>query len=184
MLLQPGQRAVLEFFLPHYPLSAERAAHLTRIDYREHLQACRAFWRRNSPPRRRVAARSGASTRCCMPACSTWICTPTARSRTVRWPRKSACIMAPSAPRARRSFNSWIPWAAMAIAERMLQFFLDMQEEDGSMLNFNEYKIETGAALWSMGEHYRYTRDDGLGAPHHPTAAQGVRISHAMARAQ
>jgi hypothetical protein len=28
------------------------------------------------------------------------------------------------------------------------------------MQNFDNYMLETGAALWSMGEHYRYTRDD------------------------
>ncbi len=28
------------------------------------------------------------------------------------------------------------------------------------MQNFGGYMLETGAALWSMGEHYRYTRDD------------------------
>lgn len=45
------------------------------------------------------------------------------------------------------------------LAERSLQFFLDKQREDGFIQNFGGYMLETGAALWSMGEHYRYTRD-------------------------
>jgi hypothetical protein len=45
-------------------------------------------------------------------------------------------------------------------ARRALMYFLDKQHEDGFIQNFGGYMLETGAALWSMGEHYRYTRDD------------------------
>ena len=45
------------------------------------------------------------------------------------------------------------------LARRSLNFFLDMQHDDGFMQNFGDYMLETGAALWSMGEHFRYTRD-------------------------
>jgi hypothetical protein len=44
-------------------------------------------------------------------------------------------------------------------ARRSLNFFLDKQHEDGFIQNFGGYMIETGAALWSMGEYYRYTQD-------------------------
>lgn len=44
-------------------------------------------------------------------------------------------------------------------AERCLQYFLDKQHEDGFIQNVGGYMLETGAALWSMGEHFRYTRD-------------------------
>jgi hypothetical protein len=39
-------------------------------------------------------------------------------------------------------------------------YFLDKQHDDGFIQNFGGYMLETGAALWSMGEHYRYTRDE------------------------
>ena len=45
-------------------------------------------------------------------------------------------------------------------ARRALMYFLDKQHEDGFIQNFGGYMLETGAALWSMGEHYRYTRDN------------------------
>jgi hypothetical protein len=45
------------------------------------------------------------------------------------------------------------------VAERSLQFFLDRQRADGFIQNFGGYQLETGPALWSMGEHFRYTRD-------------------------
>ena len=45
------------------------------------------------------------------------------------------------------------------LAERCINFFLDRQRDDGFIQNFGGYQVETGAALWSMGEHWRYTRD-------------------------
>jgi hypothetical protein len=45
-------------------------------------------------------------------------------------------------------------------ARRALAFFLDKQHDDGLMQNFGGYMLETGAVLWTIGEHYRYTRDD------------------------
>jgi hypothetical protein len=45
------------------------------------------------------------------------------------------------------------------VAGRSLQYFLDKQHDDGFIQNFSNYMLETGAALWSLGEHYRYTRD-------------------------
>ncbi|HEY3417429.1 MAG TPA: hypothetical protein VGM23_11150, partial [Armatimonadota bacterium] len=46
------------------------------------------------------------------------------------------------------------------LAERSLQYFLEKQHDDGFIQNFGGYMLETGAALWCLGEHYRYTRDD------------------------
>jgi hypothetical protein len=38
-------------------------------------------------------------------------------------------------------------------------YFLDKQHDDGMIQNFGGYMVETGAALWSMGEYFRYTGD-------------------------
>src|SRR5262249_1864125 len=45
------------------------------------------------------------------------------------------------------------------VARRSLEYFLEKQHEDGLIQNFNSYMLEPGAVLWSIGEHYRYTRD-------------------------
>ena len=45
------------------------------------------------------------------------------------------------------------------VAKRSLMYFLDKQHEDGMIQNFGGYMVETGAALWSMGEYFRYTHD-------------------------
>jgi hypothetical protein len=46
------------------------------------------------------------------------------------------------------------------VAEQALAYFTEKQHEDGFIQNFGGYMLETGAALWSMGEHYRYTGDE------------------------
>ena len=44
LLLQPGEKAVVEFFLPHQPLPTERAAALAEADFDKRHAECRAFW--------------------------------------------------------------------------------------------------------------------------------------------
>jgi hypothetical protein len=39
-------------------------------------------------------------------------------------------------------------------------YFLEKQYPDGLIQNFSDYMVETGAALWVVGEVHRYTRDD------------------------
>ena len=46
------------------------------------------------------------------------------------------------------------------LAAQCLQYFLDKQHVDGRFQNFGGYMLETGAALYTFGEHYRYTRDE------------------------
>ncbi len=38
-------------------------------------------------------------------------------------------------------------------------YFIEKQHKDGFMQYFGEYMLETGAVLWDIGEHYRYTKD-------------------------
>ena len=45
------------------------------------------------------------------------------------------------------------------MARRSLMYFLEKQRPDGLIQNFSDYMVETGAALWTVGEYFRYTRD-------------------------
>ncbi|HOK79894.1 MAG TPA: hypothetical protein PK303_05600 [bacterium] len=40
------------------------------------------------------------------------------------------------------------------LAKRCLQFFIEKQHENGFMQNFDNYMLETGAVLWTMGQHF------------------------------
>ena len=45
------------------------------------------------------------------------------------------------------------------LAERAIQYFVEKQLPNGMIQNFAGYMLETGSALWTMGEHWRITRD-------------------------
>src|SRR5690606_4286208 len=46
------------------------------------------------------------------------------------------------------------------IAKRSINYFLEKQHEDGFIQNFGGYMVETGAALWTIGEYFRYNNDE------------------------
>lgn len=46
------------------------------------------------------------------------------------------------------------------LAERAIQYFVEKQHDNGMIQNFAGYMLETGSALWTMGEHWRMTRDE------------------------
>ena len=68
------------------------------------------------------------------------------------------------------------------LARRCIQYFLDKQHEDGFIQNFGGYMLETGPALWTMGEHFRYTRDEEWVKADRGQAAQVLRLHPRLAR--
>jgi hypothetical protein len=159
VLLQPGETAIFDILIPHQPLPHARAVKLAKLDFDAHLDACRKFWRA------KLAA--GASIRVPERAIDERIqagllhCDIAALGKEpdgavlamIGW---YAPIGSESAPIIQ--FFDSMGWHSMA--ERSLQFFLDRQRADGFIQNYGGYQLETGPALWSMGEHYRYTRDE------------------------
>lgn len=159
VLLQPGETAIFDSLIPHQPLPRARAAKLAKLDFHAHLAACRKFWRA------KLAA--GASIHVPESAINERIqagllhCDIAALGKepdgavlaTIGW---YSPIGSESAPIIQ--FFDSMGWHQLA--ERALQFFLDRQREDGFIQNFAGYQLETGPALWTMGEHYRYTRDN------------------------
>lgn len=159
VLVAPGEAVTLDMLIPHQPISRERALALSGLDFDEHLRACRTFWR--------AKLRSAASVRVPEAAVDERIragllhCDLVALGKepdgnvlaTIGW---YGPIGSESSPIIQ--FFDSMGWHSLA--ERSLNFFLDRQREDGFIQNFGGYQLETGSALWSMGEHYRYTRDE------------------------
>lgn len=159
VLLGPGETATLEFYLPHGPISKARALALSRRNYDQCLAECRAFWKakldqaaRISLPDRRIdeMIRAGIL-----------------HLDLIMYGQEPKGTLAPTigvySPIGSESspiIQFTDSMARHEIAERCLQYFIDKQHDDGFIQNFNNYMLETGAALWSLGEHYRYTRDD------------------------
>lgn len=159
VLIPPGQTVTCDLLIPHQPLSAARAAKLAKQDFDEHREACRIFWRGKLD--------SAASIRVPEPAIDERIragllhCDIAALGREPDGPVLATIgcyspIGSESAPIIQ--FFDSMGWHSLA--QRSIQFFLERQRPDGFIQNFGGYQLETGPLLWTMGEHYRYTRDD------------------------
>jgi len=160
ILVHPGESVVFEFFLPHRPINRERAEHLSEQSFEKRLEECRAFWNRKLEsascirlPEKRLdeMVRAGLLhldlVAYGLEPEGTIV--PTIGAYTAIGSESSPIIQ----------FIDSVGWSD--VARRSLMFFLDKQHENGFIQNFGGYMLETGAALWCIGEHYRYTRDDG-----------------------
>lgn len=158
VLLQPGQTVTLDLITPNQPIEAERAAAFVRQPFADHYAAVQSFWR--------ARLTSAAQVRVPEPAIDQRVaagllhCDLVALGlreegpllATIGW---YAPIGSESSPIIQ--FFDSIGWHDRA--RRSLEFFLERQREDGFIQTFGGYELETGPVLWSMGEHFRYTRD-------------------------
>lgn len=159
VLLRPGATTTLEFFVPHRPIARDRALALARQSFDARLAEARAFWRGR--------LQSAAQIRVPEPRLEQMLRAGLLHLDLVNYGREPAGPLLPaigvytaigseSAPIIQ--FMDSLGWSTTAA--RALDFFLAKQHDDGFMQNFNGYMLETGAVLWTLGEHYRYTRDD------------------------
>jgi hypothetical protein len=159
VLLPPGGRAVLDLLVPHQPLPVARAVALAKLDLPAHLEACRAFWRA------KLAA--GAQIHVPEAAIDERIRAGLLHLDVVAYGREPAGpvlattgVYSPIGSESSPIIQFMDSMGWHKLAERSLDFFLARQREDGFIQNFGGYQLETGPVLWTLGEHYRYTRDD------------------------
>jgi hypothetical protein len=159
LLLQPGEKAVVDIYLPHRPLSPARAAALAEQDFTARYLEMQAFWRGKLA--------SAARVRLPEPRIHEMFQAGLLHLDLVTYGLEPDGVTAPcigvycpigseSAPIVQ--FFDAMGWPELA--RRSLEYFIAKQHEDGFIQNFGGYMLETGAALWSLGEHYRLTRDD------------------------
>jgi hypothetical protein len=158
ILLQPGCTAVFDIRVPHRPIPAGRAAELRSRNHVEVLHQVRTYWRAKldgaasiSLPERRL---------------SEMVAAGLLHLDLVAYGEEPAGTLAPTigiySPIGSESAPIIQFFDSMGrpdLARRSLQYFLDKQHDDGFMQNFGGYMLETEAALWSLGEHFRYTGD-------------------------
>ncbi len=159
ILLMPGETATYEFYLPHQPISRTRAEELILQDYESRYAECREFWKRKLArrgqmhlPEQRVdemvkagllhldlVSYGNEPEGTIVPAIGLYTAIGSESSPIIQ-------------------FMDSMGWEN--VAQRAVSFFLDKQHENGFIQNFGGYMLETGAALWCIGEHYRYTRNE------------------------
>ncbi len=158
VLLQPGEKAVFEFFLPHSPVSHERALDLSHQSFSGRLAECIEFWKSRlaesssiSIPERRIndMVRAG--------LLHLELITYGLEPEGVL----AACpgVYSPIGTESSPIIQFYCSMGLSDVARRSLEFFLEKQYDDGSIQSFGGYMIETGAALYTIGEYFRYTHD-------------------------
>jgi len=158
VLIQPGQKAVFEFCLPHSPVSRMRAAAVSGQSFDDRYSECKQYWKQKlaeAPlirlPEKRIEEMMYAGL---------------LHLDIVAYGNEPGGTLAPTigvySPIGTESspiiqyFNS-MGW--QDIARRSVMYFIDKQHDNGLIQNFGGYMVETGAALWTMGEYFRYTHD-------------------------
>jgi hypothetical protein len=158
VMLKPGETAVFEFCLPHNPINRERALMLASQSFNEKLIECKNFWNakldnaaRIRVPEKRIEEMIRAGL---------------LHLDLITYGKEPDGTLAPCigvySPIGTESspiIQFYCSMGLSDIAKRSLMYFLDKQHEDGMIQNFGGYMVETGAALWSMGEYFRYTHD-------------------------
>jgi hypothetical protein len=158
ILLAPGEEATVDLFVPHRPISIERAEALSHQDFDARLEEARAYWQAKLDRAARVILPDERWNETIQAGLLhldlvTYGLEPKG-TLTAQIGIYNA-IGSESSPIIQ--FMDSMGWHD--VAGRALQYFLDKQHGDGFMQNFSNYMLETGAVLWSLGEHYRYTRD-------------------------
>jgi hypothetical protein len=160
ILLNPDETATLEFFLPHSPVSAERARLLSMQSFDLRYAEAREFWQKKLDRAARV--------RLPEKRIEEMINAGLLHLDLITYGKEPGGTLAPMigiySPIGTESspiIQFYCSMGLYDIARRSLMYFLDKQHDDGLIQNFGGYMVETGAALWSMGEYFRYTGDTG-----------------------
>jgi hypothetical protein len=158
VLLKPGENAVFEFCLPHSPISGERAIRLQAQSFDQKYGECINFWN--------AKLDKAASIKVPEERIEEMIRAGLLHLDLITYGKDPDGTLAPSvgvySPIGTESSPIMQFYCSMGlndIARRSLTYFLDKQHDDGMIQNFGGYMVETGAALWSMGEYVRYTND-------------------------
>ncbi len=158
VLVKPGEKAVFEFLVPHTPLSKERALDLSKQSFDARFSECKRFWNAKlenaaqiSVPEQRINEMIQAGL--LQLDLTTYGKDPDGTLA------PTIGIYSPIGTESSPIIQFYNSMGLPDIARRSLMFFLEKQHDDGMIQNFGGYMVETGAALWSMGEYFRYTKD-------------------------
>jgi hypothetical protein len=158
MLLQPGGNVDCVMYVSHQFLDASRAEAMGKLRFEEKLEECRSYWRSR--------VESTASVRVPERRVDQMVRAGLLHLDLITFGREPSGPLAPgigtyspigseSAPI--MQFYDSMGWHDEAA--RCIDFFLERQHDNGFIQNFGGYMLETGPALWTIGEHWRYTRD-------------------------
>ena len=159
MLLQPGETVVMDVFLAHRPITRARAEEIAKTSFEQRYQECKTFWKSK--------LETSAQIKTPEPRITEMIRAGLLHLDLITYGREPEGALAatigdypPIGSESSPIIQFFDSMGWHDVARRALGYFLEKQHDDGFIQNFNNYMLEPGAVLWSIGEHYRYTRDD------------------------
>lgn len=158
LLLKPDETVTFDFFIPHSPISKERAIRLSEQSFETRYLETKKFWE--------IKLNDAAQIQLPEKRIEEMLRAGLLHLDLITYGEEPNGTLAPLigvySPIGTESSPIIQFYCSMGlhdIAKRSLLYFLEKQHEDGLIQNFNGYMIETGAALWSMGEYFRYSKD-------------------------
>lgn len=158
MLLQPGQTAELDFYMPHTPVSTGVAAALIKESYPQRLAEARLYWKKKLEsaaavhlPERTINDRLRAGL--------LHLNLITFGNEPDGTLSANVGVYSPIGTESSPIIQFYLSMGWFDIAKRALNYFMETQLSTGYIQNYEGYTVETGAVLWDIGEYYRYTHD-------------------------
>lgn len=158
VLLGPGEKAVFTFFIPHTPISRERAEVLAKADFDEKLAEVRAFWRGKLDSMASFSLPDG--------RLDDMLKAGLLHLDLITYGNEpdgdaGACVgvYSPIGTESLPIIGLYESIGWKKLAERSVNYFFTKQREDGRFVNYGNYESESGSILRIAAEHYRVTHD-------------------------
>lgn len=156
VLLKPGEKAEFDFLMPHSPIPKEKAQSLVKQSFPDRLTESLAYWDSKLAvsgkiilPEKRIEEmlRAGLF----------HLDLITFGQEPGGTLSANIGVYSPIGTESSPIIQYYLSMGWFDVAERALNYFLDTQLKSGYIQNYEGYTVETGAALWTMGEYMRYT---------------------------
>ena len=156
VLIPPGESMRWDVIIPNPDLPMKRAADLMAVEFPTHLRGAREYWRKKLDAAGKITVPEHPLNDIIKANLLNLELATLGREPDAPMAAKVGSyppIGTESAP----IIQYWDSVGRSDLAERALEFFLVRQWPDGFMQTFGHYMSETGAVLWTIGEHFRYT---------------------------
>lgn len=159
VLLQPMESVVVEFYVPHSPIDSDNALALFNQSFEHRLNEARTFWMDK--------LRKAATIKLPEKRIEEMIQAGLLHLDLITFGKDpdetlsaNIGVYSPIGTESSPIIQFYNSMGWQDVARRSINYFLDKQHESGFIQNFGGYMVETGAALWTMGEYFRYTKDE------------------------
>lgn len=159
VLVHPGDTALFEVYLAHRPIEKERLLSFeARASFEQRFHETKAYWKHK--------LQNAAKVKLPEKRLQEMIYAGLLHMDLITYGKEADSVLAaaigvypPIGTESAPIIQFYLSMGWFDKAKMALQYFLEKQFEDGMIQNFGHYMVETGGALWNMGEYYRYTRD-------------------------